>query len=239
MRKRVLILPISAAVIIAMCAYRISTNDPNAPKPIAPTANYRPAPEFELYDQHEPSETVRLEGYLGRHTIVIVFFDAKIGADRDPILARLRQDFDKIKSSGTKVFAISTALPQDNRKVIQQQRAVSISAVVGSRTGRAQRLGGQCRRSAASRRAQSFSSIAPATSTGGKPPRARLPTPINSSTASLRHRSPIIGLGRVLSLVQVSRRSPEGCTELNARVAVCQCQADSWRYGCKFAGGLS
>jgi peroxiredoxin len=120
MRKRVLILPISAAVIIAMCAYRISTSDPNAPKPIAPTANYRPAPEFELYDQHEPSETVRLEGYLGRHTIVIVFFDAKIGADRDPILARLRQDFDKIKSSGTKVFAISTALPQDNRKVIQQ-----------------------------------------------------------------------------------------------------------------------
>ena len=120
MRQRVLILPIAATVIIALCAYRVSTLDPDAPRPIAPSSNYRPAPLFELYDQHEPSETVRLEGYLSRHTIILVFFDAKIGADRDPILDRLRRDFDKINHGGTRIFAISTALPQENRKVIQR-----------------------------------------------------------------------------------------------------------------------
>src|SRR4051812_6128393 len=118
MRKRVLILPIAAVVIFLMCAYRISTLDPNAPRPIAPTNNYRPAPLFELYDEHEPQETVRLQSYIGRHTIVLVFFDAKRGADADPNLRRLRDDFTKINHTSTRIFAISTALPQDNRKVI-------------------------------------------------------------------------------------------------------------------------
>lgn len=120
MHKRVLILPIAAAVIFALCAYRVSTLDPNAPRPIAPSSNYRPAPLFELYDQHEPNELVRLSAYLGRHTIVLAFFDGKFGADRDPIIERLRRDFDNINHGGTRIFAIGTALPQDNRKVIQR-----------------------------------------------------------------------------------------------------------------------
>jgi peroxiredoxin len=54
---------------------------------------------------------------LGRHRVVLVFFDAAVGADRDPVLDRLRQNYDVLQADGTIVLGVSAALPQDNRKV--------------------------------------------------------------------------------------------------------------------------
>lgn len=118
MRPRILILPVSAIIITALCAYKLTrTEYPEAPITDRPALK-RPAPTFELLDEHKPSRLVRLDGYLGRYRILLVFFNGDQGADRSPVLLRLRDEFDTLESAGIKVFAVSAALPQDNRKII-------------------------------------------------------------------------------------------------------------------------
>ena len=113
MRFRIVILPIAAAILVTLCAYRFSR--PPKPRSIPPPTFKRPAPLFELYDQKKPSKLVRLESYVGRHQILVVFFDGTAGVEQDPVLRRLRQNFENIKATGTIVLAVSTALPQENR----------------------------------------------------------------------------------------------------------------------------
>ena len=78
----------------------------------------RPVPFFTLVDQH--SKPLRLERYVSRHKLLIVFYDAKVGADKDPLLATLRQDYTKLTSWGEKILAISTATPYANRQAIEK-----------------------------------------------------------------------------------------------------------------------
>jgi peroxiredoxin len=134
-RRRLLILPVAAAAIISLCAYKL-TMDYKAPATVLlPPAEKRPVAGellFELYDHHSPQRLVRLAAYLGRHAILVVFFDGTPpgspparggtigGADRDPVLARLRAVHRQIEAAGAIVLAVSTALPQENRKVIEQ-----------------------------------------------------------------------------------------------------------------------
>lgn len=73
----------------------------------------RASPSFELSDQD--SHMVRLESYLHRHSVVLVFFDAKKGAAANPWLHTLNMNPDSIESGGIIVFGVSTALPQHNR----------------------------------------------------------------------------------------------------------------------------
>lgn len=117
MRKRILILPIGAAIIAALCAYKL-TRTYDAPARTADLTGKRRAPGFALFDHHKPPQPVRLEGYLGRHEILLVFFDGEVGFDRDPVVRRLLAQTDELRSSGLIVLAISTALPQHNRQVI-------------------------------------------------------------------------------------------------------------------------
>lgn len=118
MRKRMLVLPIAAILIALLCIYRLSKDAPNAPPPLAPKVNHRPAPVFVLLDTN--NEKVRLDTYLGRHKILLAFFDGVAGVDRDPIVDRLRRDIESVRATDTKVFAISTAIPQVNRKIIER-----------------------------------------------------------------------------------------------------------------------
>lgn len=117
MNRRIVLLSIAGVVILVMCFYK-ATRTYEKPSPaVLPTVK-QAAPLFELYNEKQPNELVRLVGYLGRHRILVVFFDGKAGADHDPILLRLREKFDQLRESGIKVLAVSTALPQENRKVI-------------------------------------------------------------------------------------------------------------------------
>lgn len=82
-------------------------------------AQRRPAPLFELYDSD--NKLVKLSGYVGRHIIVVAFFDGKIGATEDGLLLLLlRDNIAKLQAQGIEVFAVSTALPQENRKAIAE-----------------------------------------------------------------------------------------------------------------------
>ncbi len=118
MKLRVLVLPISAVVIAALCAYKLSRSD-------EPTDFDRPikiiqrAPLFELSDQRKPPQSIRLEPFLGRHEIVLVFFDEKTGLS-DPVLVWLRQHAALLRSEDVEVFAISPDLPQRHRKMLEE-----------------------------------------------------------------------------------------------------------------------
>ena len=117
MRKRILFLPIGAVVIAALCAYKL-TRTYETPAPPTELTSKRRAPGFVLFDHHKPPQSVRLEGYLGRHEILLVFFDGETGFGRDPVLRRLAAQQDELRSSGLVVLAVSTALPQENRQLI-------------------------------------------------------------------------------------------------------------------------
>ena len=122
MPRRILILPISALVIVLVCLYGLSLKkDASSQRATLPVAK-RSARDllFELYDQN--NQTVRLERYLGRHTILLVFFDQRTGADGDPALTRLREEWNRLERENVIVLGISTALPQDNRKRIEERR---------------------------------------------------------------------------------------------------------------------
>jgi len=64
---------------------------------------------FSLTDQHR--HVTRLQGYLGRTKLILVFFDGSKPAHLDPVVARLRDDFDQLKAAGVQPLAVSTASP--------------------------------------------------------------------------------------------------------------------------------
>ena len=120
MRPRILVLPVEAVVIALLTVYKLTRTYPPMPLDRAVPGTEKPAPLFELLDQHKPSELVRLVRYAGRQRVVIVFFDGKGGADRSPVLETLRREFAALHGAGIAVLAVSTALPQENRKVLER-----------------------------------------------------------------------------------------------------------------------
>jgi len=123
LKQILLVLLLFAGVVIAaLCYYKITrTYQPVDIKRLRPTVK-KNAPLFELYNHHKPQELVRLSSYLGRHRIILVFFDRKTGVMNDLVLKQLGKYQPQLKSTSTQVFAISDALPQTNRALIKQFR---------------------------------------------------------------------------------------------------------------------
>ncbi len=117
-RKRVLVLPLTAIVILALVTYKRSRTYAPTDQSTVSRVAMRPTPIFEGLDAH--NVLVKYERYVGRHRILVVFFDGDAGADQDPVLLRLKQGFAKLKANGAVVVAVSTALPQHNRQVMER-----------------------------------------------------------------------------------------------------------------------
>ncbi|GAB4151077.1 MAG: hypothetical protein Tsb009_26280 [Planctomycetaceae bacterium] len=113
MRWRVVVLPVAAVVIVVLCVYKLTRS--YSPVELPTPDALCEAPHFELPDQKKPSQVVRLKGYVGRHRIILVFFDGEQGAEQDSLLVYLRDNYDSVKAAGIVVLGISTALPQQNR----------------------------------------------------------------------------------------------------------------------------
>jgi peroxiredoxin len=111
MRRILLIIPVSAALIAVLVAFKLTRRyEPPADE----SANdARPAPLFQLYDEH--SQIVRLARYIGRHKLLIVFFDGRQGPDHNPLVAHLRDKFAELHATGAIALAISAARPSENR----------------------------------------------------------------------------------------------------------------------------
>lgn len=118
MRPILFLIPISAAVIAGLVTYRIQR--PPAPAPPTAVATIaRPAPLFQLYD--EQSQIVRLARYLGRHRLLIIFFDGTGGPDRSELLLELRREFLPIHETGAIVLAISGLRPSELRPAANER----------------------------------------------------------------------------------------------------------------------
>ena len=115
MTDRRAFVPIVAGIVIAtLCAWRIATNRPQTYEDqVSVAVMLRPAPGFEARDVD--NHLVRLAAFLGRHKIIVLFFDGEAGADKDPDLLRLRDRYGELHALDVKVIAISAALPQQNR----------------------------------------------------------------------------------------------------------------------------
>lgn len=97
-----------------VCVMRISSNRPqNFESQMNAASVMRPAPTFEALDAN--NHLVRLGSWLGRHRIIVVFFDGSEGADHDRDLLRLRDHYSELQTLDVKVVGVTDALPQDNR----------------------------------------------------------------------------------------------------------------------------
>ena len=111
---RILILPLAAVIIFGLTMWRIYNPRQGDIPDELPEAR-RPAPAFHLYDQQKPQRLVKLDAFLHRHTIVVVFYDGKAGPEADPVLVQLREFYPALKRERVIVLGVSTALPQENR----------------------------------------------------------------------------------------------------------------------------
>lgn len=118
MKKRVFLLPAAALVIAALCVYRMTQSQQGRGELIPPPAAKQPAPLFEAYNQD--SELVKFERYLGRHRVLVVFYDGERGAHENPVLRQLAGHPEQVKSSHAVVVGVSTALPQENERAIER-----------------------------------------------------------------------------------------------------------------------
>jgi peroxiredoxin len=115
MRRRVLILPLAAALIAGLVIYRMQRppGDSAGPSAAVP-AERRLVPRFALYDQQ--GQLVKFERYLGRTRMIVVFFDGGGGADADPHLTQLGDHITEVQNAGVQVIGISTATRYANEQ---------------------------------------------------------------------------------------------------------------------------
>jgi len=83
----------------------------------------RSAADLDFEGLDSDNRMVRLAAFLGRHRILVLFYDGELGADKDAELLRLRERFIELKAHDVKVIAVSTALPQQNRAAMLPERA--------------------------------------------------------------------------------------------------------------------
>jgi peroxiredoxin len=126
MQRRVLVLPIAAAIIGTLCAYRLLREE--RPTTVVAATMKRQPPSFELFDSESPPNQVRLISYLGRHQIILVFFDGRLGADRDPALLWFARNAKQIEAANIKVFGISGALSPQNRAAVKRLEQQDLAA---------------------------------------------------------------------------------------------------------------
>ena len=116
---RFLAVLVTGALIAIVCVVRISQNRPqDFESQVSAASVMRPAPGFEALDAN--NHLVRLGTWLGRHRIIVVFFDGAAGADHDRDLLRLRDHYSELQALDVKVVGVSDALPQDNRAAMER-----------------------------------------------------------------------------------------------------------------------
>jgi len=107
------LLPTAFVVITGLVIFRTQQLDQWVDNPPVLNRERRQLAErFELADHHR--HLVKFERYLGRQRVVLVFFDAKLGADGDPRTQSIIENYAAYKRAGIEVVAVSTATPFAN-----------------------------------------------------------------------------------------------------------------------------
>jgi len=117
-RRFVLVL-LAGALIAGVCIYRVQTNRPlDYATQVAAASLATLAPVFEGVD--ERNQMFRLQTYVGRHRIIVVFYDGELGADQDETLIELTRRADEVDSKDIKVVGVSRVIPQINRPALER-----------------------------------------------------------------------------------------------------------------------
>jgi peroxiredoxin len=117
--KSFLIIPVSAVIIISLCAYKMNKEYPER-KITGHQEVKQLAPVFELFSEKNQTDVIRLRGYLGRHRLLIAFYDGNKGVNQSPTISSLKANYDLLEKKGVIVFGISEEIPQVNRKIIKE-----------------------------------------------------------------------------------------------------------------------
>jgi peroxiredoxin len=118
MSRRLLILLAAAATIAGLSTWRVVTNRPqDYARQIEEAELERPAAAFEALDSD--NQMFRLERYLGRHRVLVVFYSAADTAAASRHLLAVREEFEELSRRDVKVVGVSTALPQHNRAAME------------------------------------------------------------------------------------------------------------------------
>ena len=116
---RLVLVLVLGALIGLVTVVRIATNKPQSyEEQVAAAVTMRPAAGFEALDSD--SHLVRLGSWLGRHRIIVVFFDGDGGADQDANLLRLRDRFAELQALDVKVVGVTAVIPQINRAAMER-----------------------------------------------------------------------------------------------------------------------
>ena len=117
--RRFVVVLAAGALIAIVSVVRVAINKPQKyEEQVAAATIMRPAPGFEALDAN--NHLVRLGAWLGRHRIIVVFFDGEQGADNDSDLLRLRDRFSELQSQDVKVVGVTAAIPQVNRMAMER-----------------------------------------------------------------------------------------------------------------------
>ncbi|MCA9053394.1 MAG: redoxin domain-containing protein [Planctomycetaceae bacterium] len=107
------VLPIASVLIAGLCAWRMSRPPRPTPQVSPSTPRALPPRGWELPD-HE-FRLVKFDRFLGRHPVVVRFFDGSQPAEEDELLVWLRDNDDELNDAGWQTIAISTARPAEVR----------------------------------------------------------------------------------------------------------------------------
>ena len=114
MRLRILVLPLAAAIIAGLVWHKLQQDHSRSPETTNGQTARIQAPPIEAIDAE--NSITRLKSFLGRHNLLVVFFDGEAGAGADKTLQHLKQHSAELKAADYHVIAVSSALPQQNRK---------------------------------------------------------------------------------------------------------------------------
>lgn len=115
-------------LILGVCIYRLWSNQPyDYDAQVKAAAIFAPAPLFEGVDEH--NQIFRLSTYLGRHRIIVVFYDGAAGADHSAAILELRNRADELARQNVKTVAISQAIPQVNRATLKELGELSFPLI--------------------------------------------------------------------------------------------------------------
>ena len=117
--RRLLAVLAVGLLIVVVCVARVMRNAPqDYERQVALATVMRPAPPFEALDAN--NHLVRLASWLGRHRIIVIFFDGERGADNDVDLLRLRDRYSELQTLDVKVVAVTVVIPQVNRAAMER-----------------------------------------------------------------------------------------------------------------------
>ncbi len=117
-RRFVAVLAVGMLIAIASVVRVLNNQSQNYDAQVAAAIVMRPAPGFEALDSE--SHLVRLGAWLGRHRIIVVFFDGERGADNDADLLRLRDRFAELQAQDIKIVGVTVSIPQVNRAAMER-----------------------------------------------------------------------------------------------------------------------